>query len=120
MNIQLSIRHMTAPEGIKKLVHDLCKQLHNKYKAIQYFDVKIEDINGPYKAGIDKRCHLKIRGHEHLAIDVDKIDSDLYCAIELAFRRLTHLLKRSFAKQVQAEYSDYMLSHDIVSNERGQ
>ena len=100
MNINISIRRLTASHKLKLLLQDACRQLPISHLAVKQIDVVIEDINGPYKAGIDKRCHLKVRGSGNLAIDVDKIDSDLYCAIDEAFHRLTCILKRSVNKQL--------------------
>lgn len=94
MNIQISTRHMTVSEVIKQMVRELCGEVHHKYGGIQNIDIKIEDMNGPHKAGIDKRCHLKVRGKEHLAIDIDEIDEDLDCAIDNAFHRLKQVLRR--------------------------
>lgn len=93
MNVQISIRHMVASKVIKQMVKDLCREVNNKYKNIQNIDINIEDINGPYKAGIDKRCHLKVRGRNHLAIDIDDIDEDITCAIDNAFHHLKKVLK---------------------------
>lgn len=93
MNVQISIRHMVTSKMIKQMVKDLCHEVKNKYENIQNIDIKIEDINGPYKAGIDKRCHLKVRGREHLAIDIDNIDEDITCAIDSAFHHLKKVLK---------------------------
>ena len=94
MNVQISIRHMQASQVSKRSIRMLCGEIINKHEPINNIDVKIEDINGPHKAGIDKRCHLKVRGKNHLAIDVDDIDSDINYAIDNAFQRLKKILKR--------------------------
>ena len=94
MNVQISIRHMQASDVSKQSIRILCGEIINRHEPINNIDVKIEDINGPHKAGIDKRCHLKVRGKNHLAIDVDDIDSDINHAIDNAFRRLKKILKR--------------------------
>jgi ribosome-associated translation inhibitor RaiA len=93
MNVQISIRHMVASKVIKQMVNDLCHEVKNKYEYIQNIDVKIEDMNGPYKTGIDKRCHLKVRGNDHLAIDINDIDEDITHAIDRAFHHLKKTLK---------------------------
>jgi len=93
MNVQISIRHMMATKVIRQMIKDLCQEIKNQYGNILNIDIKIEDINGPYKSGIDKRCHLKVRGSDHLAIDIDDIDEDITHAIERAFQHLKKLLK---------------------------
>lgn len=95
MNVQISIRHMAVSHGIKQLVHEMCDEVQNKYGDIKCIDVMIEDVNGPYKAGIDKRCHLRVRGKDRLAIDIDEIDEDLSYSIDQAFYHLYQALRRS-------------------------
>lgn len=90
MNVEISIRHMATSYVVNQMIKDLCNEVNNKYENIKNIDVIIEDINGPYKAGIDKRCHLKVRGSNHLAIDIDE---DISHAIERAFQHLIKLLK---------------------------
>jgi ribosome-associated translation inhibitor RaiA len=101
MNIQISVRRMTVSQVMKRVVRDLCSDIQNKCNRIQDIDVKIEDINGHNKSGMDKRCHLKVRGKERLAIDVEEVDEDLHSAIDNAFRRLTQVLLMRTAKPAQ-------------------
>jgi len=106
MNVQISIRHIQATQVSKQSIRKLCGEIINKHEPINNIDVKMEDINGPHKAGIDKRCHLKVRGKNRLAIDIDDVDSDINYAIDNAFRRLKKILKR---KPLQ---SNDLIGHD--------
>ena len=85
---------MIASQVNKKMILDLCSEIFNKFKSISIIDVKIEDINGPHKSGIDKRCHLKVRGKNNLAFDIDDIDAEINCAIDSAFYHLKSALER--------------------------
>lgn len=92
MNIQISVRRMSVSKKLKKLVNEICIELKHKYQGINLIDVKLEDINGPDKAGIDKRCHIRVRGRERLMLDVEATEEDIYSAIDEAFYRLKSLL----------------------------
>ena len=106
---------MTVSKVIKKMVRELCSDIQNKYGEIQHIDIKIEDVNGPHKAGVDQRCHLKVRGKEHMAIDIDEIDEDLDCAIDNAFQRLKQSLKRRKLYQALRQVSVYNAdSHPLL------
>ena len=94
MDIQISIRHMIASLVNKKMILELCDEINNKYTSVNKIDIKIEDINGPNKSGIDKRCHLKVRGKNNLTIDIDDIDTEINCAIDNSFYHLNHALKK--------------------------
>jgi len=97
MNIQISVRRMPVSLGIKKVINETCNDLSSKFKDIQTVEVYLEDINGPHKGGFDKRCHLKVRGQNHLSVDVTEIKRDLYSAIDKAFARLIHIIKRKLS-----------------------
>lgn len=107
MTIQISTRHMTVSQVIKQMVRELCREILNKYGEIHHIDIRIEGVNGPRKAGVDQRCHLKVRGKEHMAIDIDEIDEDLDCAIDNAFQRLKQLLRRRKPYQAIRQVSVY-------------
>ena len=94
MSINISIRHMLASQVSKQFIRELCDEIKSKYKPIRDIDVMIDDINGPYKKGKDKRCHLKVRGNNHLTIDIENVDTDVNCAIDNAFHLLRHALQR--------------------------
>jgi ribosome-associated translation inhibitor RaiA len=94
MSIHISIRHMLASQVSKQFIRELCDEIKSKYKPIHDIDVMIDDINGPYKKGTDKRCHLKVRGNNRLTIDIENVDTDVNCAIDNAFHLLRHALQR--------------------------
>ena len=99
MNIQISVRRMPISLGLEKVINETCNDLSSKFNHIQSIEVYLEDINGPHKGGLDKRCHLKVRGKNHLSIDVTEIKRDLYSAIDKAFTRLTQIIKRKFSEK---------------------
>lgn len=101
---------MMASQVNKRMIHELCAEMKSTYKFVRYIDVKIEDINGPHKAGIDKRCHLKVRGKDHLAIDISDMDDDITCAIDKAFCHLKELLEHYHSCQAR------LRSYGINSN----
>lgn len=94
MNIQISVRRMPISLDMKKVINETCNDLSSKFNDIQSIEVYLEDINGPHKGGLDKCCHLKVRGQNHLCVDVTEIKRDLYSAIDKAFSRLVQLIKR--------------------------
>jgi ribosome-associated translation inhibitor RaiA len=107
MNVQISIRHMAVTQVYKHMLRDLCGEMQKKYGEIQNIDVKIEDITGPHKKSIDKRCHLKVRGKKHLAIDIDRVDEDLDSAIDNAFLHLKQALRRYHPGQIGRRLKDF-------------
>jgi ribosome-associated translation inhibitor RaiA len=97
MNIQISVRRMPISLDMKKVINETCNDLSSKFNDIQTIEVYLEDINGPNKGGLDKCCHLKVRGPNHLSVDVTEIKRDLYSAIDKAFSRLVEIIKRKLS-----------------------
>lgn len=79
---------------MKKVINETCNDLSSKFNNIQTIEVYLEDINGPHKGGLDKCCHLKVRGQNHLSVDVTEIRRDLFSAFDKAFTRLVQIIKR--------------------------
>jgi len=119
MNVEISIRHMATSYVVNQMIKDLCNEVKNKYANIRNIDVIIEDINGPYKAGIDKRCHLKVRGSNHLAIDIDDVDEDISHAIERAFQHLIKLLK-TYSCNKKRRLGTYAFNRHSLINASGE
>lgn len=89
------------------MLRELCGEMQKEYGEIQNIDVKIEDITGPHKKSIDKRCHLKVRGKKHLAIDIDEVDEDIDSAIDNAFLHLKQVLRRFHPRQIGRRLKDF-------------
>lgn len=97
MNVQISVRRMPLSLGMEKVINETCNDISSKFNDIQTIEVYLEDINGPHKGGLDKRCHLKVRGQKHFNVDVTEIKRDLYSAIDKAFSRLIQIIKRKLS-----------------------
>ncbi len=96
MSIRISVRRMSISLDMKKMIRETCEKLSGTYDDIQDIEIFIDDVNGPDKGGVDKRCHVKVRGVNHLSLDIVKVSRDIYTAIDLAFSRLVQLLKQEF------------------------
>lgn len=97
MNIQISVRRMPISLDMKKVINETCNDLSSKFNDIQSIEVYLEDVNGPHKGGLDKCCHLKVRGQNHLSVDVTEIRRDLFSAFDKAFTRLVQIVKRKLS-----------------------
>ena len=76
------------------MILELCGEINNKYELVNQIEIKIEDINGPNKSGIDKHCHLKVRGNNNLTLDINDIDTEIDNAIDNSFYQLDQALEK--------------------------
>jgi ribosome-associated translation inhibitor RaiA len=88
MSIQFVTRHMCLSMDCKNRVAQLCSAVIRCYPNVLHIRVVLDDINGPYKAGNDTRCHLTVRGRDHLRIDIDKLRTDVWQSVDSAFGEL--------------------------------
>ena len=88
MTIQIVVRHMNLSCDIKECARELCEEVMQYWPDIMRIRIVLDDINGPNKAGIDKRCHLIVRGRHHLRFDIDEHCDDIWQSLHTAFKRL--------------------------------
>lgn len=60
--------------------------------AIDAVSVRLGDINGPERGGVDKLCRVVIELKNHSALVVEELGSDMVVVIDRAAGRLTRLL----------------------------
>ena len=58
---------------------------------------RVSDVNGP-RGGLDKRCHIEVRGPGFGTACVDAVDPDLYRAVDRAAARLRKQLARELGR----------------------
>ncbi len=114
MNIQLSIRHMNISESLKGLIHELCNEVAALDSGIRQMEVTLDDVNGPHKAGIDKCCHLHLRGDDHLVIDIQEMDRELTYAIDQAFARLRQQVQRRKKGKLRVRGDRHTQAHGCI------
>lgn len=92
MNVQISIRHMAVSHGPRQLVHEMCDEVQYRCHGKQNIDVKIEDVNSPYRTGIDKYCYLRVWEKQRLVIVIDDLDGDPGYSMDQAFCHMNKAL----------------------------
>ena len=59
--------------------------------------VRMGDVNGP-KGGIDKRCHLTVRGPALPPTTIENVNVDAYAAVDLAVERAGQAVARELGR----------------------
>jgi len=119
MNVQISVRRMPLSLGMQKVISETCNDISLKFNFIKTIEVYLEDINGPYKGGLDKRCHIKVRRQRRLCVDIIEIKRDLYSAIDDAFSRLIQIIKRKLPGKAFGRSASLLENSLSSSNEDG-
>jgi putative sigma-54 modulation protein len=89
MKIQIRVRGLDRSEtdslrdhAARRILIHLSRFDH----AISSVFVRISDVNGP-RGGVDKECHITVRGSRRADVLVENLSSDTYSAVDLAVER---------------------------------
>jgi len=105
MSIQIVTRHMCLSTDLKRGVTELCEAAMQSCPDVLRVRVVLDDINGPNKAGVDKRCHLMVRGRDHLRMDINELQGDVWQSVDAAFRQLSIKLARCRRQEGGAKFT---------------
>ena len=94
MNVQIVARHLKVSASLQQSIRQRCTEAFNFMEGLLEIQVVIEDMNGPDKHGIDKRCHVHVRGLHRFRLDVEQVADEISLAIDLTFMQLQARLKR--------------------------
>jgi putative sigma-54 modulation protein len=91
--------------------------------VIDQIVVRLVDLNGPKKGGLDKRCritaHLATTRHSRpFTVLVEATDGDAYVAITQATARLAAQIARQMRRRVELDSSSNVLSWETEAEER--
>jgi len=100
MNCQVVVRGVENGEGshLRRFVQAKLERLIDRYQhTVLDANVRIEDVTGPQKHGVDKLCKidLKLRTGE---VRIKELGDDFKATINVALDRLRSALSREVAK----------------------
>lgn len=77
--------------------------------------VRLDDVNGDSRGGVDKRCRIVVSLARHGTAVASVTAADLYTAIDEAARRLRRSAQRSLTRHVGRERKDPQRPGGLVS-----
>lgn len=105
MEIDVRFRELDASDALREYV---ARRLHFALSrfgsSVTSVSVRFGDINGP-KGGLDKRCHLTVRGPSIGTVLVEEHSADAFTAADIAADRASRAVGRavSRAREARAE-----------------
>ncbi|MEN9579090.1 MAG: hypothetical protein RJA70_2099 [Pseudomonadota bacterium] len=102
MKIDIRFRNLQASDSLRE--HALRRvhfHLSRFGQEVGSVCVRIGDVNGP-KGGLDKQCHVTLRGPSLSSIVIDELREDAYLAVEVAIERASRAVGRDLDRQRSA------------------
>ncbi len=103
MNVYVRFRGLEASPEVAELVSRRVNERLGRFDGqLTSVLVRISDINGP-KGGVDKRCQVTVQGPRFGVATLENLSGDVPSAIETAFDRLAHIVRRIFERRRSVE-----------------
>ena len=94
MKVEIRFRGLEAENALRE--HTL-RRIHYRLsrfgRELGTVVVRIGDVNGP-KGGVDKRCHVTVRGKHFAVLSLDELSGDAYSAVDAAMERMGRVVGR--------------------------
>ena len=95
MKIEMRVRGLEDVGALKEqIVRRVQFALGRFAPEVQRVTVRLGDENGP-RGGVDKRCHLTVRGNRFGTVVIDERDGDAAAALDLAAGRASRAVARA-------------------------
>ncbi|HET9932003.1 MAG TPA: HPF/RaiA family ribosome-associated protein [Polyangiaceae bacterium] len=98
MKIVVVFRGIEASDALREhVVLRAQRELQRFSDEVSSVVVRVQDINGP-KGGIDKRCHVTVRGRAMAPVVIEAMSADPYSAAESGLERAARAVRREIAR----------------------
>lgn len=98
MRIDVRFQGIEASDALREhVVRRIRFQLSRFSGEVSAVVVRIGDVNGP-KGGVDKRCHVAVRGPAFAPVTIEDLGSDAYSTVDLAVGRAARAVRRRIAR----------------------
>jgi ribosome-associated translation inhibitor RaiA len=81
MSIHIQARGFPLSKALKAAVEKHMLEILVSHEGIRGVDVRLEDINGKHRGGVDKRCQVILKQDNAPALILRSTQADMYLAI---------------------------------------
>lgn len=99
MSIHIQSRGFPLTKPLKNAVEKYMADILVSHESIRAVDVRLEDINGKQRGGVDKRCQVILKQDNAPELVMRSTQDDMYLAIRKCAARLKRTLNRNSDKQ---------------------
>lgn len=98
MDLQVVIRGVDDPNQLRNFAEEkLAATLERFEHAIQSAILRLEDVTGPEKHGVDKECHVEVK-LKRGEVRIKELGEEFFAVIDIAMDRLKAAMSREVAK----------------------
>jgi len=95
MNLQVAIKGIDDKPALRSRAKTGVAATLNRFRGrIRDARVLLEDVTGPHKQVVDKRCRIDVRLKRGGALTIDEIGTDVFVSLAVALDRLKAAIGR--------------------------
>lgn len=99
MQMNIQIKGLPRASKLRRVVtHKVDAALARYSHAIQEASVRLDDINGPDRGGVDKLCRVVLRMKDSSVLVIEELGTDIVQVIERVADRLRQNLARQLSR----------------------
>ena len=117
MQLQIQVKGLPGPSKLRRFAsHKLNTALSRFAHAIQGATMRLGDINGPNRGGVDKLCRVVLRMKDNSVVIIEELGSDIAQAIDRVANRLHQSVSRQLSRLAKIDRSG-MRQNTLLSAE---
>lgn len=99
MELRITVRGLNEAAPLREHAEErIIHALQRFERRIRRVGALLEDVTGPAKQTIDKRCRLTVRLKPHGELMIDELGADIHAVLDVALDRLKAALSRRTAR----------------------
>lgn len=101
MQMKIQIKGLPSATTLRRIAaHKIDSALSRYAHAIQEASVRLDDINGPNRGGVDKLCRVVLRMKDSSVLVIEELGADIAQVIERVADRLHQSVARQLSRIV--------------------
>jgi ribosomal subunit interface protein len=98
MAYDIVIRHVAQPDELRAFAEEKLRSALERFEErVLHAAMRLEDVTGPDKGGVDKLCNIEVRLRSG-EVRIKESGEEFYATIDIAIDRLRAALSRETAK----------------------
>lgn len=98
MKIDVRFRGLEGSDALREhIIRRINFKLNRFDGQVTSVLVRLGDVNGP-RGGVDKRCHVTVRGPALPGTTIEDVSADAYAAVDLAAERAGQAVARGLGR----------------------
>ncbi len=99
MKSTIIARGIDASEALREYISERVDEVLSRVQgSIHFITVRISDLNGPSKGGIDKRCQIQLKLSGLPTVVVSEVSASINGAIDSALERAARVVERVLSR----------------------